>query len=135
MRTRRAKVLIVDCHEDVLISFERLLEDAGYDTTTAWTAQDACKVVQSRTFDLVLINEYLPETNAEDFISELRSRGGMVPCIVMQPSATQITDTRRFLTAGAAEVVCKWSQADVLEAISAHVGVASMPSQRLQAFG
>jgi CheY-like chemotaxis protein len=41
MNTRRAKALIVDCDEDVLITFERLLEDEGYDPTNAWLGQDA----------------------------------------------------------------------------------------------
>lgn len=132
MKTRRPRVLIVDCHEDVLISFERLLEDAGYDTTTAWSAQEAWQAVQARTFDLLLVNEYLPETNAEDFISELRSAGSMVPCIVMQPSATQITDTGRFLAAGATKVVCKCSQPDVLEAIAAQIGFSGMQAARLE---
>ncbi len=126
MKVRRPRVLIVDCHEDVLISLERLLEDAGYDTTTAWSAQEARQAMLARACDLVLVNEYLPEINAEDFISELRSTGCKVRCIVMQPSAKCITDTRRFLAAGAVEIVCKWSQADVLEAVSAQTGCSGM---------
>jgi DNA-binding response OmpR family regulator len=133
MNTRRAKVLIIDCHEDVLITFERLLEDEGYDTTTAWTGQDARKAVQGRTFDLVLVNEYLPDMNAEDFISELRRRDRNVPCIVMQPSATQVTNPGRFLAAGAVAVVCKWSQTKVLEVVCEHVSSTTMRPQRREA--
>ena len=125
MKVRRLKVLIIDCHEDVLIPFERLLEDEGYDTTTACTGQDALKALQAQVFDLVLVNEYLPDMDAELFISELQRRGGDVPCIVMQPRATQITDIRRFLAAGAVAVVCKWSQTRVLEAVYAHVSPTS----------
>jgi CheY-like chemotaxis protein len=127
MKPRRIKVLIIDCDEDVLIAFERLLEDEGYDTTTAWTGQDALKALQGQVFDLVLVNEYLPDMDAERFISELRRRGGMVPCIVMQPSAAQTTDIGRFLAAGAVAIVCKWSQTMVLEAVYAHVS-SNMPA-------
>jgi CheY-like chemotaxis protein len=119
MNARRIKVLIADCHEDALITLERLLEGEGYDTTTAWTGQDALKAVQGQVFDLALVNEYLPDMDAEDFISVLQRRGGNVPCIVMQPSATEITDIGRFLAAGAVAVVCKWSQTKVLETVYA----------------
>jgi two-component system response regulator PfeR len=130
MNTRRAKVLIVDCDEDVLITFERLLEDEGYETTTAWTGQDARKAVQGQTFDLVLVNEYLPDMKLEDFISALRHRGYNVPCIVMQLSADRINYTG--LTAGAIAVVCKWSQAKVL-AVCEHVSSTMMQPQRREA--
>jgi len=33
MKPSRKRILVVDCHEDVLIILERLLEDAGFDTT------------------------------------------------------------------------------------------------------
>ena len=125
MKARRLKVLIIDCHEDVVIPFEHLLEDEGYDTTTACTGQDALKALQDQVFDSVLVNEYLPDMDAELFISELRRRGGMVPCIVMQRSATQTTDIGRFLAAGAVAIVCKWSQTKVLEAVYAHVSPTS----------
>lgn len=119
MRASRNKVLIVDCHEEVLITFEQLLEDEGYDTTTAWTGQGALNSARAQVFDLIVVNEYLPDMNAEDFVSALRHRGSNVPCIVMQPSATEITDTSRFIAAGAVAVVCKWSQDKVLDAVYA----------------
>lgn len=131
MNTRRAKVLIVDCDEDVLITFERLLEDEGYDTTTAWTGQDAREAVQGRTFDLVLVNEYLPDMKLEDFISELRRRGHNVPGIVMQLSASRIN--YRLLAAGAIALVCKWSQAKAIEAVCEHVSSTAMRPQRHEA--
>jgi CheY-like chemotaxis protein len=119
MRASRNKVLIVDCHEEVLITFEQLLEDKGYDTTTAWTGQDGLGALKTQLFDLILVNEYLPDMNAEDFVSALQHRGNKVPCIIMQPSATEITDTSRFFAAGAVAVVCKWSQDLVLDAVYA----------------
>ena len=126
MKTHRIKVLIVDCDEDVLITFERLLEDEGYDTTTAWTGQDALKALQGQVFDLVLVNEYLSDLDTELFISGLRHRSGNVPCIVMQSSATaRKSDIGRFLAAGAVAVVCKSSQTKLLEAVSAQVSPTS----------
>jgi hypothetical protein len=39
MNPTRKRILLADCHEDVLINLEKLLEDAGFETTTAWTAR------------------------------------------------------------------------------------------------
>ena len=49
MTTQRKKILVADCHEDVLIVLERLLEDAGFDTTTVWTARDLLRLVDCST--------------------------------------------------------------------------------------
>jgi hypothetical protein len=35
IKARCIKVLILDCHEGFLTEFERLLENEGYETTTA----------------------------------------------------------------------------------------------------
>lgn len=120
MNALRPKVLIVDYQEDVLIAFERLLEDEGFDTTAVWTGLEALRAVDGQVFDLVLVAEYLPDMDAEEFMRELRRTGGDVPCVVMQPGGTQSTDTHRLRSAGAAEVVCKWSQTEVLKAVYTH---------------
>ena len=94
MKTARKRILVADCHEEVLIVLEKLLEDTGFDTTTVWTAQEALRLVESQAFDLALINEYLPDAECEELLRAFRERGAQVPCIVMQPSAPEITDIR-----------------------------------------
>jgi len=118
MKTARKKVLVADCHEDVLIVLEKILEDAGFNTTTAWTAKDALRLVDSQTFDLVLVNEYLPDAECEDLLKALRKRGAQMPCIVMQPSAPEITDFTSLLALGACEVVCKYAFRQIVEVVS-----------------
>jgi CheY-like chemotaxis protein len=107
MKASRKKLLIADCHEDVLIILEKLLEDAGFDTTTVWTAHEALKLADSHVFDLVLVNEYLPDAECEDVLRALQKRGRQIPCIVMQPSAPELIDFSRFEGLGATEIVCK----------------------------
>jgi CheY-like chemotaxis protein len=101
MKPSRKRVLIADCHEDILIILERLLEDAGFDTTTVWTAKEALKLADSHAFDLILINEYLPDAECEDVLKALQRKGELIPCIVMQPSAPEIVDFTRFEALGA----------------------------------
>ena len=119
MNALRPRILIVDYQEDILIAFERLLEDEGFDTTTVWTGLDALKAVCGQEFDLILLAEHLPDMDAEGFMRELRRAGGNVPCVVMHSGGTQSAETHRLRAAGAGEVVCKWSPTEVLEAVLA----------------
>jgi len=120
VKSLRPKVLIVDHQEEILIAFERLLEDEGFDTTTVWTGLDALKTVCGREFDLILLAEYLPDMDAEGFMRELRRAGRDMPCVVMQSAETQSAETHGIRTAGAVEVVCKRSPTEVLKAVLAH---------------
>ncbi len=118
MKTARKKVLVADCHEEVLIALERMLEDAGFETTTAWTAKDALRLVDAQVFDLVLVNEYLPDAECEDLLKALRKRGAQMPFIVMQPSAPEITDFTGLQALGARDVVCKYAYGQIVEIVS-----------------
>lgn len=117
MKASRKRILIADCHEDVLIVLEKLLEDAGFDTTTVWTAKEALKLADSHLFDLVLVNKYLPDAECEDLLRALRKRGVQAPCIVMQPSAPEIVDFTRFEALGAKDVVCKHCFRQIVEIV------------------
>ena len=117
MNPSRKKILVADCHEDVLIILQRLLEDAGFDTTTVWTAKEALKLLDSHAFNLVLVNESLPDAECEEVLTVLRKRGVQTPCIVMQPSAPEIIDFTRFEALGAKDIVCKHCFRRIVEII------------------
>ena len=114
----RKRVLVADCHEEVLIALEKLLEDAGFDTTIVWTAADVLKQLDLQTFDLVLVNECLPDAECENLLKALRKKGSQVPCIVMQPSAPEITDFADLQALGARGVVCKYAYRQVVGLVS-----------------
>ena len=118
MRTVRKKVLVADCHEEVLIILEKLLEDAGFDTTTVWTAQEVLNLAESKVFDIMVINEYLPDAECEELLRKLQSKGTPLACIVMQPSAPEITDVGILRALGAREVVCKRAYYQVVDAVN-----------------
>jgi DNA-binding response OmpR family regulator len=118
MKTPRKKVLVADCHEEILIALEKILEEAGFDTTTVWTAKDALRLLDSQVFDLLLINEYLPDAECEDLLKALRKRGAQMPCVVMQPSAPEITNLADLQSLGARDVVCKHAYRQIVEVVS-----------------
>ena len=117
MKRTRKRVLVADCHEDILIILERLLEDPGFDTTTVWTAKEALKLADSHAFDLILINECLPDAECEDVLRALQKRGEQTPCIVMQSSAPEIVDFTRFEALGAKDIVCKHCFRQIVEIV------------------
>jgi two-component system response regulator VanR len=117
MNPTRKRILIADCQEDVLIILERLLEDAGFDTTTVWTAKEAVKLADSHAFDLILINEYLPDAECEDVLKALQRKGEQTPCIVMQPSTPEVVDFTRFEALGAKDIVCKHCSRQIVEMV------------------
>ncbi|HYM74355.1 MAG TPA: response regulator [Candidatus Dormibacteraeota bacterium] len=117
MTPTRKRILIADCNEDVLIILEKLLEDAGFDTTTAWTAEEALKLADSHVFDLVIVNQYLPDADCEDVLTALQKRGRPIPCIVMQPSAPEFVDFARFEALGAKDIVCKHCFLQIVEIV------------------
>lgn len=117
MNAHRRKILVADCHDDTLIILEKLLEDAGFDTTTVWTAKDALSLVDSHAFDLVLVNKYLPDAECEDLLKELHKRGESVACIVMLPSEPEMTDFTSLETLGARDVVCKRAYRQVVKTV------------------
>ena len=117
MKATRKRILIADCHEDVLIILERIFEDAGFDTTTVWTAQEAVKLADSHPFDLVLVNEYLPDAGCDDVLKALQKSREQTPCIVMQPRAPETNDFTRFEALGARDIVCKHRFREIVEIV------------------
>ena len=117
MNAHRRKILVADCHDDSLIFLEKLLEDAGFDTTTVWTAKDTLSRVDSHAFDLVLVNEYLPDAECEDLLKELQKRRVSIACIVMLPCEPEMNDFIKLEKLGARDVVCKHDYRHVVKIV------------------
>lgn len=60
------RILIADIDDDFLTRTEVLFEDKGYQTTTAWGGQEAIRKLQSESFDLVLLSDYLPDVSGKE---------------------------------------------------------------------
>ena len=69
------RVLIVDHDENVLIALKRLLEEASYDTTTAQSGMKALQLLRQRAFDLVLLDDHLPDVSGEEVVRHVKSAG------------------------------------------------------------
>jgi len=121
MEKTRKRVLLADCHEEVLIALQKMLEDAGFDTTTAWTTRDVLDLLQSKIFDLVIVNEYLPDGECEALLRVLEKTPRKVPCIVMQPSSPEITNVKMLQRLGAREIICKYEYERIVEVVKRYL--------------
>lgn len=107
MDTQRKTILIVDDDEQVLIDLERLLEDQGYSTTTAWSGRDALQMLQARSFDFVLLDGDLPDLSREELMRQARACSKS-HWIVLRPQ------TRFRPESASSNSVCKWEHGAIL---------------------
>jgi CheY-like chemotaxis protein len=108
MDPQRIRILICDTHPEVLIQAERMLEDAGFDTTTTWDPADLARLTQIVRFDAIMLADHAPQMDAEMMIKELRGRQHPVPrvfCLLWQRH-TNARDVERLRSAGAAKIIC-----------------------------
>jgi CheY-like chemotaxis protein len=118
MPQQRKKVLIVDNDEDVLIALERVLEEQGYETTTAWDLPEGLGLMATTGFDLLLIGDHPPELNCERVLKLLRRENVNVPCLVMHTAARHPFSEQYLRYLGASGVACKWSEEEVMLEVS-----------------
>ena len=128
MRGKMKQVLLVDGHEDVLISLEKLLEDAGFNTTTAWSAHDAKQLLREHRFEVVLVGECLPDGRCEDLCRVVEGQHHRARLIVLQASSPLVDDGRRFVFSGAFDVASKYEQPTVLSAVKRALSTAEHSS-------
>lgn len=67
------KILLVDDDERILSVYETGLKAAGYEVTTAKDAATATSSISSNKFDLILLDEMLPDKSGNEILKELRA--------------------------------------------------------------
>ena len=117
MRTQNKKILIVDSDESVLIALERVLEEQGYETTTAWELNAALKLMEDSRFDVLLVGDHPPDLNCERLLKLLRRGQLWTPCVVMHSAARHPFSEQYLQYLGAHGVACKWNDKEVLEEV------------------
>jgi DNA-binding response OmpR family regulator len=107
------RVLIADNDESVLIELERVLEDAGFDTTTTWDIRNAVQFLNTRSYDFVLLGESFSGIHAERMLQPAELAGNTPRVVILSAFPP-----RDDFPAGSSVVVCKRRPEDVLRAIN-----------------
>ena len=97
----RRKVLVVDDVSDVTEMLSVLLTHAGYDVTTASSAQEAITLARRTRFEMIVSDIGMPEMNGYELAQALRSEPGYVSVPMVAVTGYSMFDDRnRSLTAG-----------------------------------
>ena len=76
-------VLIVDDEEGIRESLSGILEDEGYRVLSSGTGEDALRMIQEQTPDLVILDVWLPQMDGIQALQEIKSLKRDIPVIMI----------------------------------------------------
>jgi DNA-binding NtrC family response regulator len=108
-----AKVLLVDDEKDFLDIMAERMEARGMDVSTACSAEDALKMVQTESYDAVIIDFLMPEM---DGFSALKMFKESRPDLSVILLTANVTDEKRLeaIKLGALDVIEKPADLNLL---------------------
>ncbi|WP_457621996.1 sigma-54-dependent transcriptional regulator [Persephonella sp.] len=102
----KGRILIVDDEEDILQSFQIILEEEGYYVETTDDPREALERLKEKSFDLVMSDMRMPNMTGEEFLVELRKFNKVTSFIVMTAYGT-IENAVRCMKEGAFHYISK----------------------------
>jgi len=106
MHTKAVSVLVVEDEENLRLSLEDNLRDAGYRVSSAATGQEAREAFLRDLYDLIVLDIVLPDTDGYALCRELRERGSEAR-VLMLTARTLEDDLVRGFDAGADDYLAK----------------------------
>jgi len=105
----RGSILLVDDEEKILKSLGRALRDEGHEVVAAGGAREAQRLLASRTFDLLVVDNRMPEKTGLELIRELASSTaeGERPQIVMMTAHATVESAITAMKLGAFDYLQK----------------------------
>jgi len=113
----RPKVLIVESNDLMAEAFQTRLQEAGFDARSTWSGHEALALLRSTEFDVLLMDNYLPDLHATDFLLRL-NRLPLQPWVVVMKGDAESAPLRRYRGLGASSIVSKRDTAQVLQAVA-----------------
>jgi DNA-binding response OmpR family regulator len=81
--TQTYTVLVVDDDPSILQLLEDVLQEAGYDLTCLTHARPALEALAARPFDVLVIDQWLPDGNGLQICEAARTRYGSDPVVMI----------------------------------------------------
>ncbi|MCE8034467.1 MAG: response regulator [Halomonas sp.] len=103
-----AKVLVVDDEPNIVLSLEFLMQQAGFEVTTAEDGEGALAEVEQSPPDLILLDISLPGLSGFDVLEQLRHdpRHARLPIIMLTAHGREV-EREKGLALGADDYVTK----------------------------
>lgn len=106
MSAQSKKILIVEDEKPLAHALELKLTQVGYQTRTAGNGEEALKILEAETFDLILLDLILPKTDGFKVLGELKQRKLKTPVMVTS-NLGQEEDVKRAKELGAIDYFVK----------------------------
>ena len=100
------KILIIDDEKDNTEIIKDILEDVSYTTMLARSANEAKAIVAANTFDLILMDVWMPGQDGISLLSEWYSEGLSTPVVMMSGHA-EPSDIVKAMKLGAVDFLKK----------------------------
>ncbi|MEQ8363251.1 MAG: response regulator [Cyclobacteriaceae bacterium] len=100
------KVLIAEDNEVNAMVFYEFLSEWGCDVTIVGNGAEAVAQLKNRSYDLVLMDIYMPELNGQDATEQIRQFDKQTP-IVMLTASNSEDDLEKCITYGANDFILK----------------------------
>jgi len=85
---KTARVLIVDDESNIRVLLDEILSEEGYQVTTAADAGEARAARDSKDFDLILLDIWMPDTDGISLLKEWADSGKLEPVVMMSGHGT-----------------------------------------------
>ncbi len=107
-RPGSVRILFVDDSYSVRFSYQKLLQENGYTVDVARNALDALKLAKKNSYDLAIVDYFLPDTNGDKLCAMLRQLDGSEHLQIALLTATYRDEIiKSSLEAGAIECMFK----------------------------
>ena len=116
MSLAKRRVLCVDNDVDTLFMLAQLLLREGFAVSTAESAEDALKLSQENSFDLYILDTWLPRESGISLCLKIREFDSISPIVVYSGAAT-LNDMVQAIGAGATHFVPKPYVEELLEMV------------------
>src|SRR5262245_14963906 len=100
------RLFLIEDNDDVALLIRKSLERDDHHVTRCRTAADALIVLAQSSFDLVLLDQHLPDMEGLDLLQKLTREGNTVPVLLITAYGNEALATRA-LRAGALDYVAK----------------------------
>jgi len=112
----RGSILLVDDEEKILKTLSRALRDAGHEVVDTTSARQAQRLLNARTFDLLVVDNLMPEMSGLDLIRELvaGTPEGERPQILMMTAHATVESALEAMKLGALDYLQKPFEIDEL---------------------
>ncbi len=88
---KKPEILVVDDSTAILTMMKELLEEEGYNVSTATSAEDMLQMLNRQKWDLVLLDIKMPGMGGLDALAEAKKRDTKLPIIIMTAYGTTQT--------------------------------------------